>query len=94
MYVLLTTSLERVFAHWTVVIQSIPALIELDNWVNSVRMLWDGQLENLILIPGVDPPPHTAVRQLWGPPTLISELRWLGCNVNDLPHIMPNIEKD
>jgi len=40
------------------------------------------------------PHPNTAFRQFWVPPTLFSELRWLGPDVNDPLHIMPKVEKD
>jgi hypothetical protein len=73
MYVLLLVWGGCLHTELTVVIQSIPALLELGNWVNSVPVLWDGQLENWILIPGVDIffPPHHIQAALGSTHTLL-----------------------
>lgn len=54
MYMLLLVLGWSLRTELTLVISSIPGLLEQGNWVNSVPMLWGGQLENWSLISGVD----------------------------------------
>jgi hypothetical protein len=93
MYVLLVVWGGCLYTELTVVIWSIPALLELGNWVNCVPMLWDGQLENWILIPGVDPPQH-CIRAALGSTHTLLRAEVAGAWFSDSPHIMPKVEKD